>query len=409
MLPLDWEHGQREREWGALRSADPCPARRAAQHAHPEGSRRRARAAGRAAPRGRLPRPDHPPRPAEATVEIGAIDEAQAQPLPRRARIRADRGRQGSALRRSTALKRWLAKSARRSAARLAATRRKRRSRRWPTAGRRRCCVPSRRARSRSPSSTGVISSLSYPSLERRLAAMRLAGLIEARPGNGRGTPYAVTDWLRRGIARWPPPSAGSGETYLRHRADRPRSMPRPPSCSPCRCCDLPAEPVRLLPHWRSRSRTAGDGTWPAWSSEVEGGRIAVLRHAAAGQPATPGPSGSAAAWLGRADRADTRRSRAGRRLRSSLAPCSTACTRRFSRYRSQLESEPLTWALRSEMMDRIDLFLRSGTTTFIGRHDYMIQSKTLARLLAMAVAAIAGAGAACAGRRRREEPKAGL
>ncbi len=47
----------------------------------------------------------------------------------------------------------------------------------------------------------GVISSLSYPALERRLAAMRLAGLIAARPGNGRGTPYEVTDLLRQGIA----------------------------------------------------------------------------------------------------------------------------------------------------------------------------------------------------------------
>jgi DNA-binding HxlR family transcriptional regulator len=46
-----------------------------------------------------------------------------------------------------------------------------------------------------------VITSLSYPSLERRLAALRLAGLIEARPGNGRGTPYAVGQWLRYGVA----------------------------------------------------------------------------------------------------------------------------------------------------------------------------------------------------------------
>ncbi len=46
-----------------------------------------------------------------------------------------------------------------------------------------------------------VIGSLSYPSLERRLAAMRLAGLVEAIPGNGRGTPYAITDWLRHGVA----------------------------------------------------------------------------------------------------------------------------------------------------------------------------------------------------------------
>jgi DNA-binding HxlR family transcriptional regulator len=46
-----------------------------------------------------------------------------------------------------------------------------------------------------------VIGSLSYPSLERRLAAMRLTGQIEARSSNGRGTPYAVTGWLRRGVA----------------------------------------------------------------------------------------------------------------------------------------------------------------------------------------------------------------
>jgi len=47
----------------------------------------------------------------------------------------------------------------------------------------------------------GLIGSLSYPSLERRLAAMRLAGQIVSRPSNGRGTPYAVTDWLRQGTA----------------------------------------------------------------------------------------------------------------------------------------------------------------------------------------------------------------
>lgn len=46
-----------------------------------------------------------------------------------------------------------------------------------------------------------LISSLNYPSIERRLAALRLAGQIEASPGSGRGTPYAVTPWLRRAIA----------------------------------------------------------------------------------------------------------------------------------------------------------------------------------------------------------------
>ena len=46
-----------------------------------------------------------------------------------------------------------------------------------------------------------VIGSLSYPSLERRLAAMRLTGLVEACPGDGRGMPYGVTAWLRKGAA----------------------------------------------------------------------------------------------------------------------------------------------------------------------------------------------------------------
>ena len=46
-----------------------------------------------------------------------------------------------------------------------------------------------------------IIASLSYPSLERRMGAMRAAGQIEARPADGRGTPYSVTRWLRQGVA----------------------------------------------------------------------------------------------------------------------------------------------------------------------------------------------------------------
>jgi DNA-binding HxlR family transcriptional regulator len=47
----------------------------------------------------------------------------------------------------------------------------------------------------------GLISSLSYPSLERRLAAMRDVGQLVSCPTNGRCTPYGATDWLRRAIA----------------------------------------------------------------------------------------------------------------------------------------------------------------------------------------------------------------
>ncbi len=46
-----------------------------------------------------------------------------------------------------------------------------------------------------------VISALNYPSLERRLAAMRLSGQVVACEAEGSGTPYRVTEWLRRGIA----------------------------------------------------------------------------------------------------------------------------------------------------------------------------------------------------------------
>ena len=47
----------------------------------------------------------------------------------------------------------------------------------------------------------GVITTLSYPAIERRLASLRLVAQIEAVYTDGRRTPYAVTDWLREGVA----------------------------------------------------------------------------------------------------------------------------------------------------------------------------------------------------------------
>lgn len=46
-----------------------------------------------------------------------------------------------------------------------------------------------------------LIHDLSYPSLERRFNALRLAGLIKALPPNGRGTPYTATRWARQAVA----------------------------------------------------------------------------------------------------------------------------------------------------------------------------------------------------------------
>jgi DNA-binding HxlR family transcriptional regulator len=51
-----------------------------------------------------------------------------------------------------------------------------------------------------------LINSLSYPSLERRLVAMRTAELLKPCCGEGRVRPYAVTEWLRRAI----PPLVGA-------------------------------------------------------------------------------------------------------------------------------------------------------------------------------------------------------
>lgn len=58
-----------------------------------------------------------------------------------------------------------------------------------------------------------LIASVSYPSLERRLGAMRLAGLVEKVSGNGRGTPYGVTEWLRRATG----PIAAASRWERRH------------------------------------------------------------------------------------------------------------------------------------------------------------------------------------------------
>jgi DNA-binding HxlR family transcriptional regulator len=43
-----------------------------------------------------------------------------------------------------------------------------------------------------------LITAINYPTLERRLSAMRLAGMIESCRGRNRSRPYSVTGWLRQ-------------------------------------------------------------------------------------------------------------------------------------------------------------------------------------------------------------------
>ncbi len=45
-----------------------------------------------------------------------------------------------------------------------------------------------------------LIPKISYPTLERKLGTMRTARLVEPQPGEGRGTPYGPTLWLRQAV-----------------------------------------------------------------------------------------------------------------------------------------------------------------------------------------------------------------
>ncbi len=67
----------------------------------------------------------------------------------------------------------------------------------------------------------GLIPDISYPSLERRISWMRVTGQIEPVEKEGRGTPYVVTDWLRRATA----PLAEAARCELRHMADEGRPI----------------------------------------------------------------------------------------------------------------------------------------------------------------------------------------
>lgn len=68
-----------------------------------------------------------------------------------------------------------------------------------------------------------LISAFSYPALERRLAAMRLAGFVVPVQGNGGGTPYAVADWLRQAMA----PLLAAVRCERRHMAEETAPLTR--------------------------------------------------------------------------------------------------------------------------------------------------------------------------------------
>jgi DNA-binding HxlR family transcriptional regulator len=142
-----------------------------------------------------------------------------------------------------------------------------------------------------------IIDSLNYPALERRLAAMRMAGQVKACSSERKGTtPYAVTRWLRQGVA----PLAAAAHWERRHLpGDTPPIAP-----IDAEAAFLLALPLLRLPHEASGSCRMGveiangKGRRLAGAiAYVEGGRvkscIARLDHRA-----DAWAIGSATAWL---------------------------------------------------------------------------------------------------------------
>jgi DNA-binding HxlR family transcriptional regulator len=144
---------------------------------------------------------------------------------------------------------------------------------------------------------SSIIPGLSYPSLERRLGAMRLAGQIQRCPGDGRGRPYIVTDWLRRAIAPFAA-AAGWERQYL------------PDETAPIAKLDVESAfllTVPLLDLSREQSGVCrlavesqngnGEHRLAGVMVGVEEGRIASCVSRLEGKAASSA-TGSAAAWL---------------------------------------------------------------------------------------------------------------
>jgi DNA-binding HxlR family transcriptional regulator len=154
------------------------------------------------------------------------------------------------------------------------------------------------------------IPELSYPALERRLASMRMAGLIEASRGEGAGTPYAVTDWARRGVV----PLAAASRCENLHMRDR---------AAPVTELDIEAAFMLATPLIRLSSEMAGFCQLeveadPAAAREPAGVRVKVEsgKVVACESGLSPNPdvfaAGSASRWFEAVKNGTTDRLRLG-------------------------------------------------------------------------------------------------
>jgi DNA-binding HxlR family transcriptional regulator len=142
-----------------------------------------------------------------------------------------------------------------------------------------------------------LIPRISYPSLERRLGALRLADLVEPYPGEGRGTPYRATPWLRRAIV----PLAAGAWWERRYLADPPQLGRRDVEAAFLLAIPL----IELPPEVNGKCRLAVEvqgGSSPVFAGVlicVEEGKVISCSSRLEGE-AEGWASGSASSWMRR-------------------------------------------------------------------------------------------------------------
>ena len=142
-----------------------------------------------------------------------------------------------------------------------------------------------------------LIPRISYPSLERRLGALRLADLVEPHPGEGRGTPYRATSWLRRAIV----PLAAGAWWERRHLADPPLIGRLDVEAAFLLAIPLIEVPAGLSGRCRLAVEVQG-GSSPVFAGvmiSVEDGRVVSCSSRLEGD-ADGWASGSAGSWIRR-------------------------------------------------------------------------------------------------------------
>lgn len=141
-----------------------------------------------------------------------------------------------------------------------------------------------------------LIPSLNYPSLERRLSALRLTGQIEPCPSGGRSRPYVATEWLRRAIA----PLAAGARWEREHAPDESAPIGR----LDIECAFLLCVPMLQLPaespgtcRLAVDARGGGDHGLAGVLTRVVDGRVVACTSRLEGS-ADAWASGTAQAWF---------------------------------------------------------------------------------------------------------------